>query len=115
MDGPAVDPAALPAQHRQVPPGRCGLRDHAQNAAQSETEGHGQKPRPTAWDRDELGLTACRDYCWDSWMKHIESLRKLLDFDFARLLPGHGQRVQLDTSTMKAQRRDFVTHMIIET
>jgi glyoxylase-like metal-dependent hydrolase (beta-lactamase superfamily II) len=33
-----------------------------------------------------------RSVCWYSWSKQVESLRRLLDFRFEWVLPGHGRR-----------------------
>src|SRR5579871_4937332 len=47
------------------------------------------------WDRDEHRLGASRDYCWYSWPMQVESMRRLSEFRFEWVLPGHGQRVHL--------------------
>eukprot|EP00210_Caulerpa_lentillifera_P005449 g5211.t1 len=42
--------------------------------------------------------------------KQFESVLKLADYDFVRILPGHGRRVETDTpEIMKQTIRDFVT------
>lgn len=64
-----------------------------------------------AWDREQLRLTAFRDYCWDSWDKQRESLAKLLDYSFAWVLPGHGQRVHLPSDEMHTQLSKLVTRV----
>jgi glyoxylase-like metal-dependent hydrolase (beta-lactamase superfamily II) len=55
------------------------------------------------YDRDRRRLSASRDYCWHSWPQQIESLRKLTDYDFEWILPGHGQRVRLPRDEMRRQ------------
>src|SRR5262249_55400760 len=68
-----------------------------------------------AWDRDEQALTAFRDYCWDSWPRQIVSLRKLLDFSFEWVLPGHGQRVHLPAEAMRRELAQLVARIESET
>lgn len=60
------------------------------------------------WDREANRLDASRDYCWYSWPQQVESVAKLLDYSFAWVLPGHGQRVHLERSTMKSELQDLV-------
>jgi glyoxylase-like metal-dependent hydrolase (beta-lactamase superfamily II)/ferredoxin len=59
------------------------------------------------FDRGQQTLSAFEDYCWDSWPQQIESLRKLLQFRFTWVLPGHGQRVQLPETEMHRQLREL--------
>jgi len=47
------------------------------------------------WDRHEKRLDASEDYCWYSWPRQTESMRRLAGFSFEWVLPGHGQRVRL--------------------
>jgi glyoxylase-like metal-dependent hydrolase (beta-lactamase superfamily II)/ferredoxin len=56
-----------------------------------------------AWDRDAKRLSASEDYCWYSWPQQAESMRRLADYRFEWVLPGHGQRVQLSANKMRAQ------------
>lgn len=44
------------------------------------------------WSEDERGLVADRNVCWHSWKEQLQSLRRLLDFEFEWVLPGHGRR-----------------------
>jgi glyoxylase-like metal-dependent hydrolase (beta-lactamase superfamily II)/ferredoxin len=64
-----------------------------------------------AWDRDEQRLTAFRDYCWHSWPRQRDSMRRLLDYRFERVLPGHGQRIRLPADEMARQLKDLVQRM----
>lgn len=64
-----------------------------------------------AYDRHEQRLTAFRDYCWHSWDRQIESMERLLDFDFEWILPGHGQRVQHAASEMRREVIDLIKRM----
>jgi glyoxylase-like metal-dependent hydrolase (beta-lactamase superfamily II)/ferredoxin len=59
------------------------------------------------YDRDRRRLAASRDYCWHSWPQQIESVRRLADFDFEWVLPGHGQRVCLPHDEMRRQILDL--------
>jgi glyoxylase-like metal-dependent hydrolase (beta-lactamase superfamily II) len=53
------------------------------------------------WDRDEQRLSASEDYCWYSWPQQAESMRRLADYRFEWVLPGHGQRVRLPADEMR--------------
>lgn len=55
------------------------------------------------WDRDRKHLSASEDYCWHSWSQQAESMRRLADYRFEWVLPGHGQRVHLPANEMRAQ------------
>ncbi len=55
------------------------------------------------WDRDQRQLSAFEDYCWYSWPRQAESMRRLADFRFEWVLPGHGQRVHLPADEMREQ------------
>jgi glyoxylase-like metal-dependent hydrolase (beta-lactamase superfamily II)/ferredoxin len=55
------------------------------------------------WDRDEQRLAASEDYCWHSWTEQAESVRRLADYRFEWVLPGHGQRVRLPAAEMRAE------------
>jgi glyoxylase-like metal-dependent hydrolase (beta-lactamase superfamily II) len=56
-----------------------------------------------AWDRDAHQLLAFEDYCWHSWSQQAESMRRLADYHFEWVLPGHGQRVHLPAAEMRQQ------------
>ncbi|OAI54881.1 MBL fold metallo-hydrolase [Planctomycetaceae bacterium SCGC AG-212-F19] len=53
------------------------------------------------WDRDEHQLAASQDYCWHSWPQQAESMRRLAEYRFEWVLPGHGQRVRLPAEQMR--------------
>lgn len=55
------------------------------------------------WDRDRQHLAASQDYCWYSWSEQAESMRRLADYRFEWVLPGHGQRVRLPAAEMRAE------------
>lgn len=48
-----------------------------------------------AFSRKRDKLVAFRDYCWYSWDKLKDSLRKLLSYEFRWILPGHGYRAKV--------------------
>lgn len=53
-----------------------------------------------AWDDDDQQLAGFPDVCWYSWSKLIESTRKLANYSFEWVLPGHGRRYHADAKTM---------------
>ncbi len=55
------------------------------------------------WDRDGRRLSASEDYCWYSWPQQAESMRRLADYRFEWVLPGHGQKVHLPAAEMRGQ------------
>jgi len=63
------------------------------------------------WNRDDKQLAAFRDYCWYSWDAQRDSMRRLAQFSFEWILPGHGQRVRLPASTMAEQMAQLVDRM----
>lgn len=64
-----------------------------------------------AWDRHELQLEAFHDYCWHSWSQQAESMKRLADFQFDWILPGHGQKVHLPATEMREQVLRLVERM----
>jgi glyoxylase-like metal-dependent hydrolase (beta-lactamase superfamily II) len=60
------------------------------------------------WDRDRNELSASEDYCWYDWPQQTESMRRLLDYRFEWVLPGHGQRVHLPASEMHDRLSELV-------
>jgi glyoxylase-like metal-dependent hydrolase (beta-lactamase superfamily II)/ferredoxin len=63
------------------------------------------------FDRHNLTLDAHQDYCWHSWAKQTDSMRRLLDYRFEWVLPGHGQSVHLAADEMHRQLADLTTRM----
>jgi glyoxylase-like metal-dependent hydrolase (beta-lactamase superfamily II)/ferredoxin len=49
-----------------------------------------------AWSPNRLTLTAFRNACWYSWTEQTRSMKRLLDYSFEWVLPGHG-RIHSDT------------------
>lgn len=60
------------------------------------------------FDRHAQRLGAFEDHCWHSWPQQVNSLRRLLDYRFQWVLPGHGQRVQLPEAEMQRQLKELV-------
>ncbi len=56
-----------------------------------------------SWDRDERRLAASEDHCWYSWPLQAESMKRLAEFRFEWVLPGHGQKVCLPADEMREQ------------
>ncbi|HMV45388.1 MAG TPA: MBL fold metallo-hydrolase [Leptospiraceae bacterium] len=48
-------------------------------------------------------LHAFRNACWYSWEKQIDSMKRLNEFTFESILPGHGRSFSSDKTTMKSQ------------
>lgn len=63
------------------------------------------------WDRYSQRLDASPDYNWYSWPRQIASMRRLADYPFEWVLPGHGQRVHLPATEMRRQMADLVARM----
>jgi glyoxylase-like metal-dependent hydrolase (beta-lactamase superfamily II)/ferredoxin len=63
------------------------------------------------FDRHEQRLSASEDYCWHSWAKQAESMKRLADYRFEWVLPGHGQRVRLPADEMRGQILNLVEKM----
>jgi glyoxylase-like metal-dependent hydrolase (beta-lactamase superfamily II) len=46
------------------------------------------------WSEAYGRLHASRGVCWYSWPEQVASVRRLLDFRFSWVLPGHGRRYE---------------------
>jgi glyoxylase-like metal-dependent hydrolase (beta-lactamase superfamily II)/ferredoxin len=64
-----------------------------------------------AWDREGRCLDAWKDYCWYSWERQIESMKKLRQEHFEWVLPGHGQKVKLEASEMQERLAQLLERM----
>jgi len=68
-----------------------------------------------AWSARLEHLYAFRNFCWDSWPRQIESMKKLADYTnhyrFEWVLPGHGRRFHESAEEMKAQMERCVQWM----
>lgn len=60
-----------------------------------------------AFDRESKCLEVFEDYCWYSFAEQKQSVKKLLEYDFEWILPGHGQRVQLGRQKMKEKLQEL--------
>jgi len=64
-----------------------------------------------AWSSQLNQLIAFRSACWYSWPQLTRSMRKLLDYSFEWILPGHGRRYCAEPETMHAQMKQCLTWM----
>jgi glyoxylase-like metal-dependent hydrolase (beta-lactamase superfamily II) len=56
------------------------------------------------WNPVQGRLSASRSYNWHSWEQQLDSLERLLAYDFAWVLPGHGSSHQAQSAaTMRAE------------
>jgi glyoxylase-like metal-dependent hydrolase (beta-lactamase superfamily II) len=53
-----------------------------------------------AWSDNRGGLIAFRDVAWYSWREQTKSMKRLLDFRFEWVLPGHGRRAHQPQDAM---------------
>jgi len=56
-----------------------------------------------AWSDNRGGLIAFRDVAWYSWREQTKSMKRLLDFRFEWVLPGHGRIHHLPADEMYEQ------------
>jgi len=54
-----------------------------------------------AWSDNRGRLTAFRDVAWYSWPEQTRSMKRLLDYRFEWVLPGHGRRAKLPSEAMQ--------------
>lgn len=64
-----------------------------------------------AWSPARKTLTAFRSVAWYSWSEQTRSMRKLLDYDFEWVLPGHGDIHHDSSLAMKEHLRRCVAWM----
>jgi len=64
-----------------------------------------------AWSEPRGHLYAFRSACWYSWPEQIASMKRLLDFDFEWVLPGHGRPVRLARGTARGELERCVAWM----
>ncbi len=60
------------------------------------------------WSDERKRLVASRGVCWFSWEEQVRSLRRLLDFRFEWVLPGHGRRFHAPAAEMRAELERLV-------
>ena len=63
------------------------------------------------WSRNRKTLHASRSVCWYSWKEQTRSMEKLAAYDFAWVLPGHGERIHLEIPAMKEHLIGLVSKM----
>ena len=56
-----------------------------------------------AWSERYKQLVGFYNFCWYSWEELIKSTRKLAEYSFEWVLPGHGRRYHADRETMEQQ------------
>ncbi|MEG3439103.1 MBL fold metallo-hydrolase [Pannus brasiliensis CCIBt3594] len=56
-----------------------------------------------AWSDDSGQIIAFRNYCWYSWSELVRSNRKLLNYRWEWLLPGHGRRFHASAERMREE------------
>jgi glyoxylase-like metal-dependent hydrolase (beta-lactamase superfamily II)/ferredoxin len=64
-----------------------------------------------AWSSNRRGLTAFRDVAWYSWREQTKSMKRLLDFQFEWVLPGHGSRAHQPRDAMHQSLIDCIEWM----
>src|SRR5947199_3270569 len=55
------------------------------------------------WSPNYQSLYASHRVCWYDWGKQIQSMEKLLNYEFEWILPGHGRRFHADKEVMHEQ------------
>ncbi len=61
-----------------------------------------------SWSRRLHSLGASKKTCWYSWEEQIKSLRRLLDYSFSYVLPGHGRRVHYPETKMHQELENAI-------
>lgn len=56
-----------------------------------------------AWSAYLGHLHAFRRYCWYSWAEQIQSMKRLADYSFEWVLPGHGRRLHSTAMVQELQ------------
>jgi glyoxylase-like metal-dependent hydrolase (beta-lactamase superfamily II)/ferredoxin len=64
-----------------------------------------------AWSSDLNHLYAFRRACWYSWPELIQSMKRLANYSFEWILPGHGRRYHSDRKTMAEQMQKCLDWM----
>jgi len=64
-----------------------------------------------AWSESRGHLYAFRSACWYSWSEQIDSMKRLLDYKFEWVLPGHGRPVRLPADEMRKSLERCVAWM----
>ncbi|MBD2042260.1 MBL fold metallo-hydrolase [Microcoleus sp. FACHB-672] len=64
-----------------------------------------------AWSAGRKHLIAFRDACWYSWPELLQSMRRLTEYEFEWVLPGHGRRFYADKEAMQEQMHNCISWM----
>lgn len=64
-----------------------------------------------AWSDEKGHLIAFRYACWYSWTELLQSMKKLAEYSFEWVLPGHGRRYHSDRATMQQQMQICIDWM----
>src|SRR5499427_4230695 len=64
-----------------------------------------------AWSDNRGRLTAFRDVAWYSWPEQTKSMKRLLDYRFEWVLPGHGRRGHMPADAMRRSLVDCIAWM----
>ena len=64
-----------------------------------------------AWSPGRQTLTAFRDVCWYSWPDQTRSMRRLLEYSFEWVLPGHGRIHHAPAARMRSELETCVQWM----
>lgn len=65
-----------------------------------------------AWRESRGHLYAFRSACWYSWDEQIRTTRRLLDFSFEWVLPGHGRPIRLPRKEMRRSLERCIQWML---
>lgn len=63
------------------------------------------------WSPAFQSLHASHNVCWYSWTEQTRSMKRLLEYEFEWVLPGHGRRVHLSSSLMREQLVQCIARM----
>ncbi|MGB5769308.1 MAG: MBL fold metallo-hydrolase, partial [Crocosphaera sp.] len=64
-----------------------------------------------AWSPSLNHLYAFHRFCWYNWSEQIISMKKLANYSFEWVLPGHGRRYHNDQETIKQQMQQCISWM----
>jgi glyoxylase-like metal-dependent hydrolase (beta-lactamase superfamily II) len=64
-----------------------------------------------AWSDNRRGLIAFRSVAWYSWPEQTKSMKRLRDFRFEWVLPGHGRRAHHPHEAMQQYLIDCISWM----
>jgi len=64
-----------------------------------------------AWSPRRGRLTAFRDACWHSWSEQTASMKRLRDYPFSWVLPGHGRMHHAEPAAMRASLEECIAWM----